>query len=575
MALAPAQLAKENALLERENKILHRENESLRRTLESQVEEIKKLKDEKREAGELSKAQGERIQELELHVVRLARAQERRINARTRSQGPTLFDEFTPEEREAILQALDAEREAEEQEHEAHDTQDDPPDKPEAKPKRKRNAAGSVPVRDPKRLPDHFEREERRVDIPEEERICSHSGQPMKKIGEESTFNLEWIPGYFKLVETICEKYGCNCGACSPGVIQAPKPESIVPGSYVTASLLAEVMANKMDLHQPLYRQQLEFSGLGFTVSRNTLCGWMRYGSDLLQPLAYAMRDDLLNSFLINSDDTSLRVLSPGSGQCDFGHIWVYIGDHDHPHVFFDYTSTRERDGPAEILKNYKGYLHVDAYSGYEGFFKIPGIIEVACWSHTLRYFEGAVPVDGRAGHFVRVIKQLYAIDRIAEDWSVDDRKALRQEKSLPLLNKKMWPLVEACRVDTLPKSKMWAALTYIQNQWKALLRFTEDGRIKLDNNASEGQFHSVGTGRRNWLFLGSESSGKRAAILYTLVRTCRRHGVVPSVYLNDVLQRLPGYSAKRILDLAPHNWKQTFGAEYPAYVTRSYPQDS
>ena len=328
MPLDRAQLAKEYAKLKRENELLRRENDEIRRenaelrqTTASQVEEVEKLRNDNREKTEHGKAQDERIQELELMVVRLARAQQRRINARMRSQGPTLFDESSPEQREAIMEALGAERQAEEQDEDQPESPQGGRTPPEGKPKRKPKTKGAV--RPPKTLPDHLPREERVIDVPEEDRICSHSGQPMQKIGEERTRALEYVPAHFKMVEYVCEKYGCNCGACKPGVIQAQKPQPVVPGSYVTASVLAEVINSKLDLHLPLYRQQLRFSGLGFPVRRNTLCGWIGYGSDLLAPLVDAMRDDLLKSFLVNSDDTSIRVLSPGLGECDRGHIWV------------------------------------------------------------------------------------------------------------------------------------------------------------------------------------------------------------------------------------------------------------
>jgi hypothetical protein len=239
------------------------------------------------------------------------------------------------------------------------------------------------------------------------------------------------------------------------------------------------------------------------------------------------------------TDDTSVTVLGGPKGSFR-GHFWVYIGDKEHPYSVYDFTNSHSRDGPARFLQSYSGYLHADAYSGYDSIFSArrSSIIEVACWSHTRSRFFKAVGSNPRESHQVlEWVRQLYDIEDRAHDWSVDARHELRVREANPVLDKIESYLAELAPRG-LPKSTLAKAVTYARNQWEALRRYTEDGHLTIDNNVSERTLRHQAIGRKNWLFLGSESAGPRAAVLYTILAGAKRHRIEPWAYVRDLLLR-------------------------------------
>jgi transposase len=252
--------------------------------------------------------------------------------------------------------------------------------------------------------------------------------------------------------------------------------------------------------------------------------------------------------------------------------LWVYLGDAAHPYNVFDFTLNRKRDGPEKFLANYQGYLHADAFSGYDGLY-LPDprtaaarIIEVACNAHARRKFYEARGSDALRSHqALAYYRQLYELERQAKDFSDVQRLQMRQELSLPILEQfHTW--LKAQRPEVLPKSPMGEAISYTLNNWDALMRYTEAGFLTIDNNASEREMKKIAIGRKNWLSIGSPRGGQTAAVLFSFTSTCQRLGVEPWAYLREILTCLPTTASARLDDLLPDRW-QTARAELPSEV--------
>ena len=266
----------------------------------------------------------------------------------------------------------------------------------------------------------------------------------------------------------------------------------------------------------------------------------MKAVAHLLRPLYDLQRELVLQSSVMWTDDTYITVLGGRQGSFK-GYFWTYIGDQQHPYSVYDYTNRRTRDGPTRFLESYSGYLHADAYTGYDAMFLDvgSGVIEVACWAHARRKFFNAVNSYPRQSHQVlEWIRQLYDIEDRAHDRSDEARRELRVAEANPVLDK-----IEAYLADlaptVLPKSSLAKAVRYARNQWEALRRYTEDGRLTIDNNVSERTLRQQAIGRKNYLFLGSEAAGPRAAVLYTILAGAKRHRIEPWTYVRDLLLRL------------------------------------
>jgi hypothetical protein len=235
--------------------------------------------------------------------------------------------------------------------------------------------------------------------------------------------------------------------------------------------------------------------------------------------------------------------------------MWCWVGDRDHPAIVYDYTPDRSRDGPTTFLGDWKGYLQADAYSGYDRIFAKGNAVELACWMHARRYFHEAIGSDAaRAAEILANIAELYRIEAECKTFEPEARRAHRQAHAIPVLDRiETW--LERHRFTVPPKSKIGEAIAYARNQWAALRRYTEDGRFEIDNGRSERALRTIAVGRNNWLFAGSDKGGRTAAILYTLIRTAKLHGVDPEAYLRDLFRRLPTLPADRLHELTPMAW--------------------
>ena len=416
------------------------------------------------------------------------------------------------------------------------------------------NPEGATKARGRQPLARHLKRERVIHDLPEAEKHCPGCGQDLHLIAEETSERYEFIPASMKVIQDVCLKYACHCT-----VKTAAKPAQPIDKSTAGASVLAQVIVAKWEDHQPLHRQEKMFARHGITISRKTMGGWLAQSAALLAPLYQLMKKQLLESKVIGTDDTSVKVLDRKLPFARNGRIWPYVGDRQHPLIVYDYTPTRGRAGPAKFLEKYRGYLQADAYAVYDAFFQRErGMLEVGCWMHCRRYFFKALASDearmGRALHF---IARLYAVEERAHalKLSAEQRFTLRQRVSKRLLEK-LHGYLWALRADVLPKSPAGAAVRYALNQWEALTRFLEDGELEIDNGATERANRDIAIGRNNWTFFGSDAGGYTAAVLRSFIATCKRCHVEPWAWFQDVLSRMPEHSVARLSELLPHNWK-------------------
>lgn len=404
-------------------------------------------------------------------------------------------------------------------------------------------------------LPKNLQRERIVHDLAEEEKHCATCQQDLRPIGEETSERYEYIPAQLKVVEDVCKKYACDCT-----VRTATKPPQPIEKSTAGASLLAQVIVAKTADHLPLNRQEKIFERHGADISRKTMCGWLAQCAGLLEPLYGKAKEVLFGSKVIGTDDTGVKVLDEKLPFARTGRIWPYCGDPEHPVILYDYTQTRARAGPEEFLKGYRGRLQVDAYAGYDAFFKDParGLIEIACWSHARRYYFKALDSDqARMGPALLLIAQLYRVEDRARGWSAEERLTLRQRESRPVLEKLHGYLLEI-QTEVLPKSPEGRAVRYTLKNWIALNRYCEDGDLEIDNNRTERSIRGVAVGRHNWIFFGSDHGGHTAAVLRSFVASCQRVGVDPYAWFKDVLTRIAVHPITRLPELLPHNWKLT-----------------
>jgi transposase len=400
-------------------------------------------------------------------------------------------------------------------------------------------------------LPPDLPRERIEHDLAEEQKPCPGCGELRQRIGCETSEQLEFVPASLKVLVHVRHKYACK--SCQEHVAIADAPVRPIEKGLPGPGLLASVAVSKYSDHLPLYRLEDIFSRHGVELSRSTLSRWAARTADLLEPLYGRMIERVRLSAVIHTDDTPVSVLDPSLPKTRTGRFWVYIGDDDNPYSVYDYTTSRRRDGPAGFLKDFYGYLQADAFAGYDGIYAAGTVQQVLCWAHARRkFFEAkeAHPTDACAA--MAFIARLYEVEREAKGAAPEDlrtnvpargkwfaeRKSLRQERSLPLLAEfRTW--LEGAQARVLPKSPFGQALGYVLPRWEGLARYCADGRLAIDNNLSERTLRACAIGRKNWLFLGSDRGGKTAAILFSVMASCKANQVEPFAYVRDVLTRL------------------------------------
>jgi transposase len=416
------------------------------------------------------------------------------------------------------------------------------------------------------RKPDYDQLPQIRIehDVPEAEKICTHCGEPKTCIGQDEARVLEFIPAHFEMHVHVLPKYACS--HCRDGVVAPETPPRPLSGCIAGAGLLAQVVVSKFSDHLPLYRFEDISARHGLYLSRSTLCDWVRSVADLLKPLYEFEKELVRKGPVIWTDDTPVTVLGGEKGGSHKGRFWVYIGTTAFPYDVYDFTENRKRDGPAQFLANYAGYLQADAFSGYDGIFMGSDgqILEVACWAHARRkFFEARSSSPAEASLILEMIRRLYDVEDRARPLDDDARRVLRQAEAVPILERVKEEL-DRLASRLLPKSALAQAVTYALNQWRALCRYTEDGRLTIDNNVSERRLRDQAIGRKNWLFLGNDEAGARAAVLCTILAGAKRHRLESWAYLRDViLQVSVDPSPEFLARLLPDRW----ALEHPEHV--------
>jgi transposase len=416
-----------------------------------------------------------------------------------------------------------------------------------------------------KELPKNLPRVPVVYELTEAERRCPECGEPRPQISTERSEQLDYKPAALFVVEHVRCTYACP--HCEGQVVTAGKPAQPIKKGLPGPGLLAHVITEKYADHIPLHRQERRLNRQGVELSRSTLCDWMAGAAKTLRPLYDLMKTLILLCGTIHTDDTPVKVRDSERKIKVLGRLWNYFGDYLHPYNVFDFTLSRKRDGPSQFLQGFRGYLQADAFSGYDGIYAGGDVVEVGCNAHARRKFIEAQKTDpARAAAALAYYRELYAIEReikaeIAKQPPEADEPAraairlrIRQERSVPVLESfEKWLAAE--QPNVLPKSPLGGAIGYVQNNWEALKRYTSSGYLSIDNNVSEQQMKKIATGRKNWLFTGSEKGGETMAVLFSLVSSCQRHGHDPFAYLRDVLGRIPDLPQERLAELLPDRW--------------------
>jgi len=373
-----------------------------------------------------------------------------------------------------------------------------------------------------------------------------------KKISEERTSQLDWVaPKIIKRV-LIRPRY-----VKTERFAIAPLPPQPIEQGMVGAGLLAQILVSKYEYHQPLYRQEKMFSQqFGAELSRKTMGCWVEQAAELLKPVYRCIREDLLRGNYLQADETPIRYLDPDvKGKSRQGYLWVYSrpgGD-----VLFEWRVSRSREGPEEFLRNFRGKLQTDGYAAYESLAKERGDLTlIGCWAHARRGFHEALVETKLAAWFVYQIDLLYAVECGVRDKKAGPalRQAMRVWQSQPVLGR-LRRAMELVRRRTLPQGLLGQAIDYALKRWEALTRFVEDGVLEIDSNIIENSIRPSALGKKNWLFVGHPGAGERSAVIYTLLGSCRRHGVNPFDYLKDMFTRLPGAKITEIQQFTPAVW--------------------
>ena len=406
-------------------------------------------------------------------------------------------------------------------------------------------------------LPAELERIDVRHELPEAERRCPHDGTALEIIGEETSEQLDIVPATVRVLRHVQVKYACPC--CREHVVTAPKPRSPIPGSQASPGLLAHVAVSKYLDHWPLYRQGTVFERMGAIVHRSTMSQWMRKAGELVQPLVNLLADTLLAESYLHMDETTVQVLKePGQTPESTSFMWVRVsGARERPVVLFDYDPSRSRNVARRLLAGFNGILHVDGYSGYEAAIGEYGLLSAGCWAHARRRFHEVYKAAGldpkkplpkgkpppaavrKAARALQFMTRLFAIEHRLRDRAPEERVAVRQEESRPVVEAlRGW--LDTTRPTVTPKSKLGQALAYLDGQWPRLLVFLDHGEVEMTNNAAENAIRPFAVGRKNWLFSDTQGGARASANLYSVLMTAKANSLEPYGYLRHLFETLP-----------------------------------
>jgi transposase len=416
------------------------------------------------------------------------------------------------------------------------------------------------------KLPEHLPRED--VIVNPEATCPECGGESFRKIADDISETLEYVPSSFKVIRYIRPR--CACVNCEK-IVQGYAPSKAIDKGKAGPGLLAHIMIQKYCNHLPIYRQHQIYLREGIDIAQSTMTGWAGQCAKILQPLIESLQKEVFSSSHIHGDDTPIKVLAPGLGKTKTGRIWTYVRD-GRPHgeirppaVCYFYSPDRKGERPKEHLKDFSGVLHADAYSGYNQLYQSQAnsearITEAACWAHTRRKFYEITVAGDKASIAISVLEQIaevYKIESEIRGLDAEERKQHREERSEELIEN-LFNKLRKYSKDLPAKSPTAKAINYALNNEEALRRFLSDGKIEIDNNAAERAVRSIAVvGRKNWLFAGSDNGGHTAAGIYSLVETAKMNNINPQAYLQKVLATIQDYNHKKIADLLPWNIKE------------------
>jgi len=411
-----------------------------------------------------------------------------------------------------------------------------------------------------KPLPAHLPREEIIYSLADEQKQCA-CGCLLTKIGDERSEQLEIIPAQIKVLVHVREKWACK--GCEETIITATLPKHPIPKSIASAGLLAHVVVCKYEDHLPLYRQERILQRIGIDIPRSTLSHWLIRCGDLLSPLVTLMHTLIKKYDIAYADETPVQILKEKDRPAQKKSMMWYFagGPPDKRCIVYEYHETRAGHIAATFFDDFKGYLHCDGYSGYEQLFMTQKIAHVACWAHARRKCVELIKTSkhpsGVAVTLINLIKKLYEIEKKckAEALTPEHIYTRRQQDANPILLR-IKAYLDEHSVKAPPQSAIAKAMNYMLNQWDSLMMYSVDGRLEIDNNASERGIKTFVIGRKNWLFFDQPAGATAGAVIYSLIQTCKLHEVEPYEYFKHVLKAIPyADTEEKLIALLPFNY--------------------
>lgn len=414
-----------------------------------------------------------------------------------------------------------------------------------------------------KPIPDDLHREIHLLDVPESDKICSRCDTRKKHIGDDITEELEYKPAVLFVNRYVRPKYACPKNCLGAGITTAELPSRPIDKGIAGPGLISYIITSKYVDHLPLYRLEQMFKRYAIAINRSTMVGWIAQVCVPLQTLHDDMRKTVLKSFVIQADETPLKVMDDTTvdGKCVLGYLWPYVGDGKL--AVFEYRDTRNREGPKDFLAGYAGYLQTDGYAGYNAGVEKNKLRHLMCWAHARRKFFDAKDLDPDfTGQVLARIGNLYEIEKRAREHKPDpmtpqQRYELRQAEC-PAILSDIKQLLENPGKAFVPQNDIAKAIAYTMGHWTELICYLEDGRLDIDNNRCENVIRPVAIGKKNWLFAGSPEGARRMAIIYSLAATCKLNCINFYEYLADILPRIQNYPAAKVADLSPINWSMS-----------------
>ena len=426
--------------------------------------------------------------------------------------------------------------------------------KPSAPPRAKGQAVRQA-------LPASLPRIDRHHELEQTHCAC---GQAFKRIGQEISEQLGCVPAQFFVLRHIRGKYAC---ACCQRVQAAPMPAQMIDKGIPASGLLAQVVVAKHDDHLPLYRQTEIYARSGVHIARSSMAQWIGICGVRLAPLAEALKTFILSHSVIHADETPVSLLAPGRGKTKKAYVWVYRTTNfmTQRAVLFDFCASRSGEHPRRVLTDFGATLVTDDYSGYHAL-HARGVTAAFCMAHARRKLFEAHKDNGSeiAGQAVVMIAKLYEIERELRELEPEARKLLRQQHSKPVADA-LHSWLTAKRLLLAKADATAKAIDYSLSNWRGLTRFLDDGNVPIDNNAAENSVRPLALGRKNWLFVGSQQAGERAAVVMSLIESAKLNGHDPWAYLKDVFERLPTLKHRDLETLLPHNWRPAADAAVTA----------